>query len=141
MTTRLEFKFPGNFEFVKMFASITEKICEMEKIPPENSVEIVSSVIEVLNNSIEHGYAKENLDNIILKIELKSDQIIISVRDFGIGFNRENYRAYCPERKEDLYKCRGRGIFLIENFMDEVIFNNKIKKGTEVIMKKNLTRE
>lgn len=135
---RIEIRFPSKFEFVKMAANILSKVSEMVGLGEEESIELVSSVVEALNNSIEHGYNLREDGVIELRIEEHIDKLHITVRDEGQGFEREELPSYCPERADHLFRYRGRGIFMMENFMDEVYYRNAPGKGTEVVMVKYL---
>lgn len=131
-------RFPSRFEYVKMAANILSKVSEMVGLGEEESIELVSSVVEALNNSIEHGYNLKEDGVIELKVENYGDKLLVSVRDEGQGFTREDLPSYCPDRSDHLFRYRGRGVFMMENFMDEVSFKNCPEQGMEVVMVKYL---
>jgi serine/threonine-protein kinase RsbW len=91
------------------------------------------SLSEALANAVIHG-AKED-PNKIVECLVACDQerggILIIVRDPGEGFNFGSIPA-CTVG-ENLYSHHGRGIFLINQLMDEVKF---CKGGTEIHMVK-----
>jgi serine/threonine-protein kinase RsbW len=60
--------------------------------------------------------------------------LAIRVRDEGRGFDPEELPD--PLAPENLLRSSGRGIFLIRNFMDEVIVRRASEGGMEVIMVK-----
>jgi anti-sigma regulatory factor (Ser/Thr protein kinase) len=69
--------------------------------------------------------------HIFVRAELSSQEVVISVRDEGPGFNP----ATLPDPTDpDHIGCAcGRGIFLVRTFMDEVRYNDK---GNEVTLVK-----
>ncbi len=138
---RIEIRFPSRFEYVKMAANILSKVSEMVGLGEEESIELVSSVVEALNNSIEHGYNLREDGIIELKVEDHGNKLLVSIKDEGQGFDREDLSPYCPDRAEHLFRYRGRGVFMMENFMDEVSFKNCPERGMEVIMVKYLDRK
>ena len=87
---------------------------------------------EALANAIIHG-AKEDPSKVVECLVACDDQrgVLIIVRDPGEGFDPQAIPT-CT-MGENLYSNHGRGIFLINQLMDEVKFN---KNGTEIHMVK-----
>jgi serine/threonine-protein kinase RsbW len=98
----------------------------------EDAIEL--ALHEALANAVVHG-AKEDPSKIIECLVACDEQrgILIIVRDPGPGFD-PNAIPSCT-RGENLYSNHGRGIFLINQLMDEVTFR---KNGTEIHMVKRL---
>jgi serine/threonine-protein kinase RsbW len=96
----------------------------------EDAIEL--SLSEALANAVVHG-AKEDPSKIVECIVACDDQrgVLIIVRDPGPGFD-PNAIPTCT-MGENLYSNHGRGIFLINQLMDEVKFHNN---GTEIHMVK-----
>ena len=93
------------------------------------------SVSEIVNNAIIHGNAGDVNKKITVKIEFKHDDIYISIKDQGRGFNPETIPN--PTDQENLLKQVGRGVFIVRSLVDSVDF--KISDdGTEVILKKSI---
>ena len=63
---------------------------------------------------------------------MEEQQLTVRVKDSGNGFKPE--RVADPLAPENLLKPRGRGIFLIRQFMDEVEF--EFDGGTVIVMRK-----
>jgi serine/threonine-protein kinase RsbW len=94
----------------------------------EDAIEL--SLQEALANAVIHG-AKEDPTKTV-ECLVSSDEergILIVVRDPGTGFNPEGIPG-CTVG-ENVYSNHGRGIFLINQLMDEVEFR---KNGTEIHM-------
>ena len=98
----------------------------------EDAIEL--SLHEALANAVVHG-AKEDPSKIVECVVACDDQagILIIVRDPGPGFDPKAIPA-CTVG-ENLFSNHGRGIFLINQLMDEVKFH---KNGTEIHMVKRL---
>lgn len=88
---------------------------------------------EALANAVVHG-AKEDPSKVVECVVVCDEQrgILIIVRDPGEGFDPSSIPA-CTIG-ENLYSNHGRGIFLINQLMDEVQFH---KNGTEIHMVKH----
>jgi len=96
----------------------------------EDAVEL--ALQEALANAVVHG-AKEDASKVVECIVACDDQrgVLIIVRDPGEGFDPGSIPS--PTIGENLYSNHGRGIFLINQLMDEVKF---CKNGTEIHMVK-----
>ena len=96
----------------------------------EDAIEL--ALQEALANAVVHG-AKEDPTKIVECLVACDEQrgILIIVRDPGEGFNPQAIPS-CT-MGENLYSNHGRGIFLINQLMDEVQFH---KNGTEIHMVK-----
>lgn len=96
----------------------------------EDAIEL--SLQEALANAVVHG-AKEDPTKIVECLVACDEQrgVLIIVRDPGPGFDPGAIPS-CTVG-ENLYSNHGRGIFLINQLMDEVKFH---KNGTEIHMVK-----
>lgn len=96
----------------------------------EDSIEL--ALQEALANAVVHG-AKEDPSKTVECLVACDEQrgILIIVRDPGTGFDPGTIPS-CTVG-ENLYSNHGRGIFLINQLMDEVQFR---KNGTEIHMVK-----
>ena len=96
----------------------------------EEAIEL--ALQEALANAVVHG-AKEDPSKVVECVVMCDEQrgLLIIVRDPGEGFDPQAIPT-CT-MGENLYSNHGRGIFLINQLMDEVKFH---KNGTEIHMVK-----
>lgn len=112
-------------------AQVMESVRELKCMDgKEDAIEL--ALQEALANAVVHG-AKEDPSKIVECIVACDEQrgVLIIVRDPGEGFD-PNGIPTCT-MGENLYSNHGRGIFLINQLMDEVKFR---KNGTEIHMVK-----
>jgi serine/threonine-protein kinase RsbW len=110
---------------------VMEAVRQMKGIDgKEDAIEL--SLQEALANAVVHG-AKEDPSKTIECLVAYDEQrgLLIIVRDPGPGFDPSAIPS--PTMGENLYSNHGRGIFLINQLMDEVKFH---KNGTEIHMVK-----
>jgi serine/threonine-protein kinase RsbW len=111
--------------------SIMEVVREMNCAPGrEDDIEL--ALTEALANAVVHG-AKSDSSKII-ECDVACDEergILIVVRDPGTGFDPATIANPCEG--QNIYANHGRGIYLINQLMDEVQFH---KNGTEIHMLK-----
>jgi serine/threonine-protein kinase RsbW len=73
---------------------------------------------EALINAIKHGNRLDPAKKVRLWTKVSPTQVEIIIEDEGPGFSREHVPD--PRHEENLEKCSGRGIFLIESYMNQV---------------------
>jgi serine/threonine-protein kinase RsbW len=111
----------------QVMASVREMKCADGK---EEAIEL--ALQEALTNAVVHG-AREDPTKIVECLVACDEQrgVLIIVRDPGPGFDPQAIPS-CTVG-ENLYSNHGRGIFLINQLMDEVKFH---KNGAEIHMVK-----
>jgi serine/threonine-protein kinase RsbW len=112
-------------------AQVMESVRQMKNIEgKEDAIEL--ALQEALANAVVHG-AKEDPTKVVECLVACDEQrgILIIVRDPGPGFDPQAIPS-CT-MGENLFSNHGRGIFLINQLMDEVQFH---KNGTEIHMVK-----
>src|SRR4051812_30840420 len=77
---------------------------------------------EALNNALKHGNKGDPLKKVHVEYRVTPKQFEVTVEDEGEGFSRK--RVPDPTRGENLTKCSGRGLLLIEAYMNKVEFSN-----------------
>jgi serine/threonine-protein kinase RsbW len=110
---------------------VMESVRQMKWVDgKEDAIEL--ALQEALANAVVHG-AKEDPTKTVECLVAGDEErgLIIIVRDPGEGFNPQAIPA-CTVG-ENVYSNHGRGIFLINQLMDEVKFR---KNGTEIHMMK-----
>ena len=111
--------------------SVMKVVREMNCAPGrEDDIEL--ALAEALANAVVHG-AKSDPSKIV-ECDVACDNnhgILIVVRDPGPGFDPATISDPC--HGENIYSNHGRGIYLINQLMDEVKFH---KNGTEIHMLK-----
>src|ERR1700730_8056598 len=92
------------------------------KCAPGHEDDIELALTEALANAVVHG--ARNDPSKIVECDVACDQhqgMLIVVRDPGPGFDPANVPDPC--QGENIYSHHGRGIFLINQLMDEVRFH------------------
>jgi len=88
---------------------------------------ILLTLSEAVNNAITHGNKEDPGKKVVIKTDYDQSNAIlsISVEDEGKGFDPDAIPD--PLKKENLLKEGGRGIYLIEQYADDIKF---AKEGT-----------
>ena len=94
--------------------------------------EIETALREALANAILHGCKNDPTKRVQCCVACDEEHgLLIIVRDPGTGF--DPVQVPDPLKGENVYSNHGRGIFLINQLMDEVRFE---RNGTEIHMRK-----
>jgi serine/threonine-protein kinase RsbW len=84
---------------------------------------------EALINAVKHGNKMDPNKEVKVEYSLSSDKVEISMTDEGNGFDPEAVPD--PRLGSNLYKSEGRGLLLMQSYMDVVEYN---KRGNSVRM-------
>jgi serine/threonine-protein kinase RsbW len=95
----------------------------------QSTFAIKISMDEALTNAIKHGNKHDPKKHVHLEARITPKRAEISIEDEGPGFTREAVPD--PTAEENLCKCSGRGILLMETYMNSVKWT---KQGRRVKM-------
>jgi serine/threonine-protein kinase RsbW len=130
--TRLRFEVGGSFEAIsptvdRVMGEVRAMDCSRGK-----EFEIETALREALANAIRHGCGNDPSKRVEVCVACdESKGMLIVVRDPGPGFDPGAIPS--PTLGHNLYRHHGRGIYLINQLMDEVSFD---RNGTEIRMVK-----
>ena len=130
--TRVRILVPGRLDALspaveQLMAQVGEMECSKGK-----EFEIETALREALANAIRHGCRHDATKSVEVCVACDDSQgMLIVVRDPGPGFDPGAIAS--PTVGQNIYRHHGRGIYLINQLMDEVSFE---KGGTEIRMRK-----
>ncbi|MEH7883075.1 anti-sigma F factor [Bacillus sp. JJ1609] len=102
--------------------------------------EIKTVVSEAVTNSIIHGYENDANGMVYISVLLQEGTVEMLIKDEGIGI------PDIDEAMQPLYTSKpelersGMGFTIMENFMDEVQVRSEPGFGTEIRLKKHLSK-
>jgi anti-sigma regulatory factor (Ser/Thr protein kinase) len=109
------------------------QVLQDKQWPEERIIQVELALQEALANAIRHGCKGDSSRQVQCVINFDDNgEILVVVRDPGTGFDAKSVPD--PLAGENLLKSSGRGIFLINQLMDEVAFKDG---GREVQMRKS----
>ena len=100
-------------------------LCELETkgYGQEDVFAVHLSLEEAFINAVKHGNKMESSREVKIEYAVGGDKVEIFVSDEGDGFDPETVPD--PRCGDNIYKTEGRGLFLIQSFMDKVEFNER----------------
>ena len=108
---------PQNIAEVEPFIQQAFKDCEINETFFGN---ILISITEAVSNAIIHGNHADFSKKVQLSYILNAGKITFTIQDEGHGFNPHNLPD--PTSPENLLNPGGRGVFLMNQLADNVIF-------------------
>lgn len=109
----------GNLPKVEAFV---ENVVEKFGVAPEVYGNILISITEAVTNAIVHGNAMDESKNVKVKMEKGDKDITFKVTDEGPGFDFSTLPD--PTAPENLLRIGGRGVFMMKQLSDLVVFSN-----------------
>jgi serine/threonine-protein kinase RsbW len=137
LNNEIEVIISSALENLDLIQTLTDCITSFMRFDEDSAHRIGMSVRESVTNAIQHGNRLDASKSVDICFEVAPDQLCISVKDQGYGFQADNVPN--PLDPANLLKPSGRGIFYIRTFMDEVEFRPLSRGGTEVYMVKKIS--
>ena len=100
--------------------------------------QIGMAVRESMVNAVVHGNRYNARKKVHLSVSRSPDRLIVVIGDEGEGFDMKSVPD--PLAEENLLKQSGRGLLLIQAFVDEFQMRRRQPSGTEVRMVKYLAK-
>lgn len=108
---------PGNIAEVEGFV---QKLVSRYKISPDKQCNILISLTEAVTNAIIHGNHRDESKEVQVRLNKVKNYLSFRVSDQGSGFD---YRSVPdPTAPENITKCGGRGVFLMQQLSDDIRF-------------------
>lgn len=130
-SSRRKLELAGTMEAVERLCSELLEEAEKKGFGEEDLFAIHLALEEAFVNSIRHGNRSDPRKKIYVEYSITPQRFEISIADEGPGFDPGALPD--PRRPENLCKSSGRGVLLIQSFMDEVEYNSK---GNQIRMVK-----
>lgn len=96
----------------------------------QNLFAINLALEEALTNAIKHGNRLDPAKKVKVSAKVSPKRFEIRIEDQGQGFDRKSVPD--PTVAENIEKCSGRGILLIEAYMSEVIWDRGGRRLTMI---------
>lgn len=120
-----EISLKSNPESIIEVESFVEDLSARYKVGDDVFGNMIISITEAVNNAIIHGNKKQPSKSITITESIEETPhklLCIKIKDEGKGFDYNNLPD--PTAPENLEMIGGRGVFLIKQLADYVIFND-----------------
>ncbi len=114
---------------------LIDTVCEDLSLNEDHYGNILIAVTEAVNNAIIHGNNYDSDKTVKIGVVKDEEKVVFVVEDQGGGFDYTNLPD--PTAPENLEKPDGRGIFLMKNLSDEVVFDHNGSKVSITFVAEN----
>lgn len=135
---KTEFKnliIPSSFENIQKVEPYLKELQQQVSFSDDDFDRIMLALSEATTNAIVHGNKEDTKKDVVISSFLEDNTLFISVKDEGEGFEPADLPD--PLKEENLLNEGGRGVYLIEQYADNVTYS---EKGTRLDMKFELDR-
>ena len=127
----------SHFDNIDLVDVVTDAVLRHTGMDDESVERLGLAIREAVANGVQHGNKEQPEKRVAVSFAFDKEEISIRIQDEGEGFDLDGLPD--PLAPENLFKPRGRGILLMNSFMDEVDFDFGGGKGTVVKLRKRLT--
>lgn len=113
---------PSELSSVSIVESLIDRVCGSLGVHEDAYGNILIAVTEAVNNAVIHGNCFKSDVDVDVEVLDVDDRLCFTIKDKGKGFDFSNLPD--PTAPENIEKENGRGIFLIKNLADELIFDD-----------------
>jgi serine/threonine-protein kinase RsbW len=113
-------KLPSNNDAIGLVENLIDEICAELAVNEDAYGNVLIAVTEGINNAIQHGNKYSNDLYIALAVGNNLSEFCFSITDQGDGFDYDALPD--PTAPENIMKENGRGVYLMRNLADEVIY-------------------
>ena len=134
MLTEKKINLPSEIESVEKAALEAENFAREAGLDDAHLFAIDMAVRESVANAVKHGNKFDENKRVDITFQISEKGFEATIRDYGAGFTVEDVPD--PTNPENLLKANGRGILFMNNFMDEIEWENHGGGGMIVKMLK-----
>lgn len=137
----VEVYLPNQIGYERIAMACSATFAKMVGFVQDRVEDLKSAVAEACVNAMLHGNKGRTEARVVVNMNFRGDSFIVSVMDQGDGMPEiPEYPGIVRIIEEDA-SARGLGIFLIQQLMDRVQFNQMTPEGHKVTMEINLNNE
>lgn len=125
---RIDIELENEVKFIREINQVISELFFMTDFEAEEISDLQICLHELSYNAIEHGNKFDAEKKVYISCLLTERKIEIRVRDEGTGFDLADIAN--PTRGENLFKPRGRGLYLTKRLMDDVRVDKEMKTVT-----------
>lgn len=125
-------KIPSEIKYLSEVELFLNSLFKELHIPRKIYCKMYLSITEGINNAIIHGNKQEKEKSVSLDLQDFTDYYLFTISDEGDGFDY----GYVPDptSPKNLRKESGRGIFIMKEYADKVVFE---KNGAVIKLRFN----
>ena len=133
---KFELVISSRFENLDLVDVLMQAFAGHLGLEDQDAAETALAVREAAINAMRHTGGEDDERTVRISAAVDGDQLRVEIADDGPGFDPSTVGD--PLAPENILKPRGRGIFLMRSYMDEVSFRFPELGGTVVELRRGL---
>lgn len=125
---RIEKDIKASLENLSVLETVLETLYDDQQIPEEIFGNVIVACTEAMLNAVNHGSKGDASKSVKCVIERHKDGLEVMFQDSGEGFDVDALPD--PTDPANIEKGNGRGIFIMRNLSDQIIFEDGGSKVT-----------
>lgn len=122
----------SDFDEIQRVESFVEELQDWISFDDDTYGNVMLALSEAVTNAIVHGNKQDSDKKVHIMASQNNQKLTISIKDEGEGFDPSSLPD--PLQDENLLKEGGRGVYLIEQFADEVTYSEGGTKITVIFL-------
>jgi serine/threonine-protein kinase RsbW len=136
----IEVNLPSKIGYERVAMSCSASLAKMAGLVSERIEDLKSAVAEACINAMQHGNKWRPDARVVVNMNFRDDLFVVSVIDQGDGMPEvPEYPGIVRIIEEDA-STRGLGVFMIQQLVDQVKFNQMADGGHMITMEIKLTK-
>ena len=136
----IELNLPSKIGYERVAMASSAALARIGGLSAARIEDLKSAVAEACINAMQHGNNWRAEARVVVHMDLNDDRFIVSVTDQGSGVPEVPEYPGVVKIIEENASPRGLGVFLIQQLVDEVRFNETADGGHTMIMEMRLTK-
>ncbi len=136
----IEVNLPSKVGYERVAMECSASFAKMAGLVAERIEDLKSAVAEACINAMQHGNKWRPEARVVVNMNLRDDTFVVSVMDQGDGVPEVPEYPGITRIIEENVPPRGLGVFMIQQLVDEVRFNQMSDGGHLMIMEIKLTK-
>ena len=137
MNTGYSLRLAAELKNLAVIRSFVQESAAVLDVAPAIISDLLLAVDEAATNVITHGYRGQQ-GTIEIEVKREAVDVVVHVRDNAPPFDPTNVPSPDLTRPLEERSPGGLGIYLIRQYMDEVIYRLMPQGGNELILKKRI---
>lgn len=117
----------SSFENIERIEPFVDELQQWAEFSDDTYGNIMLALSEAVTNAIIHGNQQDESKKVQINAQHKDSKLVVSIKDEGDGFDPATLPD--PLQDENLLKEGGRGVYLIEQYSDDVTYS---EGGTKI---------
>jgi serine/threonine-protein kinase RsbW len=136
----VEVSLPNKIGYERIAMACSASFARLIGFVPERIEDLKSAVAEACINAMQHGNKWRPEAKVVVNMNFRDDTFIVSVMDEGDGMPEVPEYPGIVRIIEEEEPTRGLGVFMIQQLVDRVKFNQTTTEGHVVTIEVKLTK-